>query len=106
MDTENIFYIQSHYLKLVEPLMQQYYDYESSMLFDEIQKDKKDTLLKFATIEEDEKTKLKPRISMSYTVNVLCYKSKKILACFFIRLLFYSKCTMSYICIFLKFYTL
>jgi hypothetical protein len=37
MDLENTFYIQSYFLKLTEPFMQQYFDYDSSMLFDEIQ---------------------------------------------------------------------
>lgn len=37
MDLENIFYVKSGHLKAVEPLMQKYFDYDSSMFNDEIQ---------------------------------------------------------------------
>lgn len=36
MNPEEIFYIQSKFLKLVEPILVQYYDFDSSMVIDEI----------------------------------------------------------------------
>lgn len=38
MNSENPFYIKSQHLQLVEPLLQEYYDFHSSMFIDEIQR--------------------------------------------------------------------
>ncbi len=53
MDLENTFYIQSKYLQLVEPLMEKYFDYDSSMLEDDIQSCVEQNGINYMTVEND-----------------------------------------------------
>lgn len=48
---ENPFYIKSQHLQLVEPLMQKYYDFHSSMFIDEIQKGIENSNIDYITFE-------------------------------------------------------
>lgn len=51
MNTDNPFYIKSQHLQLVEPLMQKYFDYDSSMFIDEIQKGIENSGIDYITFE-------------------------------------------------------
>lgn len=56
MSLDNIFYIHSELLPLVEPLLQQYYDYDSSMLIDEMRATVENNGVNYITIENGELT--------------------------------------------------
>ncbi|NDV96734.1 hypothetical protein D0T84_17720 [Dysgonomonas sp. 521] len=51
MSEESIFYIQSFFLQEIEPLLQQYYDFDSSMLIDEIKHIVENSGIDYITIE-------------------------------------------------------
>lgn len=51
MDSENPFYIKSQHLQLVEPIMEQYYDFHSSMFIDGIPKGIENSNINYITIE-------------------------------------------------------
>lgn len=51
MPEESIFYIQSYFLQEIEPLLQQYYDFDSSMLIDEIKHIVENSGIDYITIE-------------------------------------------------------
>lgn len=52
MNTDNPFFIKSQHLQLVEPLMEQYFDYDSSMFIDEIQEGIENSNINYITIEK------------------------------------------------------
>lgn len=51
MNTDNPFYIKSEHLQLVEPLLQEYFDFHSSMFIDEIQEGIENSNINYITIE-------------------------------------------------------